>query len=75
MNHGTTENSYLIKAGSGYALIDIPDQSFSQAFARALADTIDLKSLKYVILGHFSPKRVESLKSLLQALPDQGELL
>lgn len=72
MKHGTTENSYLIKAGSGYVLIDLPDQAFSQAFSKVLADTIDLKNLKYLILGHLSPKRVDSLSALLQARPNQG---
>jgi flavorubredoxin len=75
MKHGTTENSYLIKAESGYVLIDLPDQAFSQAFAQVVADTIDLKSLKYLILGHLSPKRVDSLINLLQALPDQASPL
>ncbi|CAM6110251.1 unnamed protein product [Calypogeia fissa] len=75
MKHGTTENSYLIKAEAGYVLIDLPDQTFSQAFAKVLADTIDLKSLKYLVLGHLSPKRVESLTVLLEALPAQASEL
>ncbi|KAG6548602.1 hypothetical protein Mapa_010091 [Marchantia paleacea] len=72
LKRGTTNNSYVIKGTTSTALIDIMDQSFAEAFIKTLETAIDLSSIKYLILGHFSPKRVESLKALLQALVSKG---
>jgi len=74
LKRGTTDNSYLVKGQTHTALIDIPDQAFSKAFLETLANTTDLKRLTYLILGHFSPKRVESLVGLADALAERGRL-
>jgi flavorubredoxin len=74
LKRGTTDNSYLVKGQTHTALIDIPDQAFSKAFLETLATTTDLKRLTYLILGHFSPKRVESLVGLADALAERGRL-
>ncbi|BBM97221.1 protein MpFLV1 [Marchantia polymorpha subsp. ruderalis] len=72
LKRGTTNNSYVIKGTNSTALIDIMDQSFAEAFTKTLETAFDLSSIKYLVLGHFSPKRVESLKILLQALEKKG---
>jgi flavorubredoxin len=75
LKRGTTDNSYLVKGQTHTALIDIPDQAFSKAFLETLANTTDLKRLTYLILGHFSPKRVESLVGLADALAERDDPL
>lgn len=72
LKRGTTDNSYLIKGGNHTALIDVPDQAFSKGFVETLKSTIDLKDIKYLIIGHTSPKRMESLTLLAEALPEGG---
>lgn len=72
LKRGTTDNSYLIKGGNHTALVDVPDQAFSKGFIEALKSTIDVKDIKYLIIGHISPKRIESLNCLAEALPEGG---
>lgn len=72
LKRGTTDNSYLIKGGNHTALVDVPDQAFSKGFIEALKSTIDVKDIKYLIIGHISPKRMESLNCLAEALPEGG---
>lgn len=75
LKRGTTDNSYIIKGGTHTALVDVPDQAFSKGFVETLQSTIALKDIKYLIIGHMSPKRMESLKCLAEALPDNGSPL
>jgi len=72
LKRGTTDNSYLIRGGTHAALIDIPDQAFSKGFVETLKSTIALKDLSYLIISHVSPKRMESLTRLAEALPENG---
>lgn len=72
LKRGTTDNSYLIRGGTHTALIDVPDQAFSKGFVQTLQSTIALKDIRYLILGHISPKRMESLTCLAEALPENG---
>ncbi|KAG0569774.1 hypothetical protein KC19_6G115700 [Ceratodon purpureus] len=72
LKRGTTDNSYLIKGENHTALIDVPDQAFSKGFVETLKSTIDLKDIKYLVIGHISPKRMESLTTLAEALPEGG---
>lgn len=68
LKRGTTDNSYIIKGPLGTALLDVPDQAFTDEYIRTLMNTKDIDLLKYVIIGHLSPKRIDSLIAL-------GELL
>lgn len=74
LKRGTTDNSYLIKGGTSTALIDVPDQAFSEDFIKTLSSTIELKDLDYIIVGHISPKRIDSLICLAEALPEGGKV-
>ncbi|NJM73265.1 MAG: flavin oxidoreductase [Scytonema sp. RU_4_4] len=65
---GTTSNCYLIE-GDKTAIIDPPPETFTQIFLDALQQSLDLKRLDYVILGHFNPNRVATLKVLLEQAP------
>lgn len=71
LKRGTTDNSYII-TGADVALIDVPDENFKDLFLEMLEQTIDIKTLKHVVLGHISPKRVKNLTSLLERLDDKG---
>lgn len=66
---GTTANSYLIQ-GDRTALIDPPGESFGEIFVTALERHIDLYQLNFIVLGHINPNRAETLKILLQRLPE-----
>jgi len=65
---GTTINSYLIE-GDQTAIIDPPPETFTAIYPEALQQHLDLKRLDYVILGHFSPSRLATLKTLLELAP------
>ena len=65
MQRGSTDNSYIIVGERSTALLDLPDKSFAQAFAK----TADCANADYVVLGHLSPKRLDSLAALLEARP------
>ena len=69
LERGTTANSYLIQ-GDRTALIDPPGESFNQMFLTALERHINLYQLNFIILGHINPNRVETLKLILQRLPE-----
>ncbi|KAJ7566992.1 hypothetical protein O6H91_02G127500 [Diphasiastrum complanatum] len=71
LKRGTTDNSYVIKTEEGIILMDVPDQLFSRAYIQTLASSIDLRNIKSLIIGHFSPKRTESLTALGDALPNE----
>ncbi|KAL3701994.1 hypothetical protein R1sor_020016 [Riccia sorocarpa] len=72
LKRGSTNNSYIIQGATASALIDVMDQAFADAFVKTLTSAVNLEAIKYLVLGHFSPKRVESLKAFLKALPNQG---
>ncbi len=65
---GTTINSYLIE-GDQTAIIDPPPETFTAIYPETLQKCLDLKRLDYVILGHFSPSRLATLKVLLELAP------
>jgi flavorubredoxin/flavin reductase (DIM6/NTAB) family NADH-FMN oxidoreductase RutF len=68
LERGTTSNSYVIK-GDKTAITDPPAETFTAIYLEALQQTLNLKKLDYVILGHFSPNRVPTLKALLALAP------
>ncbi|QXE21984.1 flavin reductase domain protein FMN-binding protein [Richelia sinica FACHB-800] len=65
---GTTSNCYLIE-GDKTALIDPPPESFTAVFREALEISVDVNKLDYVILGHFSPNRIPTLRAILEIAP------
>ncbi|CAI5950799.1 unnamed protein product [Closterium sp. NIES-64] len=67
---GTTENSYVIEGPLGAALIDVPDRAFARAFVDAFVrEAKDAEHLAYLIIGHLSPKRVDSIIELAKTHP------
>jgi flavorubredoxin/flavin reductase (DIM6/NTAB) family NADH-FMN oxidoreductase RutF len=68
LERGTTSNCYLIEADKT-ALIDPPPESFTEIYLEALRQTVDLTTLDYIILGHFNPNRVATLKAILEVAP------
>ncbi|CAI5536631.1 unnamed protein product [Closterium sp. Naga37s-1] len=67
---GTTENSYVIEGPLGAALIDVPDRAFARAFVDAFVrEAKDAEHLAYLIIGHLSPKRVDSIIELAMTHP------
>ncbi|BAZ65399.1 MAG: diflavin flavoprotein [Pelatocladus maniniholoensis HA4357-MV3] len=66
---GTTSNSYVI-SGDKVAVIDPPPETFSLIYLDPLRQCLnDWERLDYVILGHFNPNRVATLKALLDLVP------
>jgi flavorubredoxin/flavin reductase (DIM6/NTAB) family NADH-FMN oxidoreductase RutF len=68
LERGTTSNCYLIEANK-IALIDPPGESFTTIYLEALQNTVNFRKLDYVIMGHFSPNRIPTLKALLELAP------
>eukprot|EP00899_Mesostigma_viride_P004496 jgi/Mesvir1/14047/Mv11904-RA.1 len=69
LNRGTTENAYVINAPKGVVLVDLPDIAFSDAFLKALDGSVGLGKVKYLVLQHVSPRRLDALKAFLEARP------
>lgn len=65
---GTTSNSYLIQ-GDKLAITDPPPETFTEVYLSALRQCIDLSKIDYVIIQHFNPNRLVTLKSLLELAP------
>jgi flavorubredoxin len=68
LERGTTSNSYLIR-GDRALLINPPGESFAETFLKELQARQPLEQLDYVLLGHFNPNRVFTLKQLLRLAP------
>lgn len=71
LKRGSTDNSYIIK-GTDVAVLDVPDEIFKVLYLETLEQAVDLKTIKHIILGHISPKRVKNLITLCELLCDQG---
>ncbi len=65
---GSTSNCYLIE-GDKTAIIDPPPETFTSIYMEALQSILDLQDLDYVIIGHFNPNRVATLKAILERAP------
>lgn len=74
MKRGTTDNSYLVRGAGGAfeVLLDVPDESFLEKFVAQLQACGAVSSLKSLVLGHLTPKRMPSLKAVLKVLADRG---
>ena len=65
---GTTVNSYIIQ-GDRTAIIDPTPETFAEIYLEALRQCLDWSKLDYVILGHFNPNRLATLKTILERAP------
>ncbi|MCJ8281273.1 MAG: flavin oxidoreductase, partial [Rivularia sp. ALOHA_DT_140] len=65
---GSTSNCYLIE-GDKTAIIDPPPETFTQIYLQTLQSVLDLQDLDYVIIGHFNPNRVATIKAILELAP------
>lgn len=72
LKKGTTDNSYIIKGPTEMALIDVPDQAFTKEYMRILMSTEDIHLLKSLVIGHLSPKRIESVIALGESLAQKS---
>jgi flavorubredoxin/flavin reductase (DIM6/NTAB) family NADH-FMN oxidoreductase RutF len=68
LERGTTSNCYLIE-GDKIAIIDPPAETFTEIYLEALQQTINVKRLDYIVLGHFNPNRVATYKAILELAP------
>ncbi|MCW6035640.1 diflavin flavoprotein [Spirulina subsalsa FACHB-351] len=69
LQKGTTANSFIIKAHKT-AVIDLPGESFTEIFLKALTQRFSVSEIDYVICGHINPNRAVTLKALLEIAPD-----
>ncbi|WP_017305350.1 diflavin flavoprotein [Spirulina subsalsa] len=69
LQKGTTANSFVIK-GDKTAVIDLPGESFTEIFLKALTERFPVSDIDYVICGHVNPNRAVTLKALLEIAPD-----
>ncbi len=66
---GTTSNCYVIQADK-IAIIDPPAESFTEIYKEALRRCLELESIDYIIIGHFNPNRMTTLRALIDIAPD-----
>jgi flavorubredoxin/flavin reductase (DIM6/NTAB) family NADH-FMN oxidoreductase RutF len=69
LSRGTTSNSYVIQADK-IAIIDPPPETFTEIYKEALHRCLELKKIDYVIIGHFNPNRMTTLRALVEIAPD-----
>ncbi|MBD2089391.1 flavin reductase [Microcoleus sp. FACHB-1515] len=69
LERGTTANSFVISAEQK-AIIDPPGESFTEVYLNALKQRFNLDRVRYVILGHVNPNRAETLKAMLEIMPN-----
>jgi len=67
--NGSTYNSYLIKDGDDVAIIDTVKAKFTTPYLEHIAELIDPKTIKYVIIQHTEPDHSGSLGALLDVAP------
>jgi len=68
LERGTTANCYLIESDKT-VLIDPPGESFTKIYLTALEENVNIQKLDYVVLGHFSPNRIPTIKAILALAP------
>jgi flavorubredoxin len=68
-HHGTSYNAYLIQ-DEKTALIDLVYTPFAKEFISNLENTIDLKTIDYVIVNHSEPDHSGALPYLMELIPD-----
>lgn len=69
LERGTTANTFVISAEQK-AIIDPPGESFTEVFLSALKQRFNLDRVRYIILGHVNPNRAETLKAMLEIMPN-----
>lgn len=69
LERGTTANTFVI-AAEQQAIIDPPGESFTEVFLEAIKQRFNLDRVRYVILGHVNPNRAETLKAMLEIMPN-----
>ncbi|BAZ05976.1 diflavin flavoprotein [Calothrix sp. NIES-3974] len=69
LGRGTTCNSYVIQ-GHKTAVIDPPPETVTDIYREALRRCLELETIDYVIIGHFNPNRMASLRFLLEIAPN-----
>ncbi|MEO3945360.1 FprA family A-type flavoprotein [Gorillibacterium sp. CAU 1737] len=67
---GTSYNSYLIQGTEKTALVETVKVKFWDSYLAKLQETVDLKSIDYVIVDHTEPDHAGSLEKLLELIPD-----
>ncbi|CAL8463910.1 g3445 [Coccomyxa elongata] len=75
LKRGTTDNSYIVEDGKDNILIDVPDENFTDDHVATLEQTIPLQSLRRIVLTHLTPKRLPSLRALLERKKAAGGAL
>jgi flavorubredoxin/flavin reductase (DIM6/NTAB) family NADH-FMN oxidoreductase RutF len=69
LSRGTTANSYVIR-GDKTAIIDPPSETFTDIYKEALRRCLELPTIDYVVIGHFSPNRMATMRALLEIAPE-----
>ncbi|MHC1681554.1 MAG: FprA family A-type flavoprotein [Clostridiaceae bacterium] len=64
LEKGTTYNSYFLDTEKP-TLIDTVDISFGAEFVKNLSETVDLNTLKYVVINHVEPDHSGALPALM----------
>lgn len=69
IEYGVSYNSYLI-IDDKTCLLDTVDKSVEEEFLLKLKDTLDGKTLDYLVVHHMEPDHAHTLKRVLEMYPD-----
>ena len=69
-DHGTTYNSYLVKAGEKVAVVDTVKEPFYEEFLENVRSLVDPRDVSYVIVNHTEPDHSGSLGRFLRDAPN-----
>jgi flavorubredoxin/flavin reductase (DIM6/NTAB) family NADH-FMN oxidoreductase RutF len=68
LQNGTTYNSYIIR-GEKVALVDTSHEKFRQLYLDALSQTLDPKTIDYLIVSHTEPDHSGLVADILELAP------
>ena len=63
------DNAYLI-TGETNVLIDGVREEYAEEYIKAVAETVDIKDIKYIVINHSEPNRSGTLDAVLRKNPE-----
>jgi flavorubredoxin len=69
-DHGTTYNSYVLKAKEGNVLFEASKAQFFDDYVKTVEEVCPIKDIKYLVVNHTEPDHTGTIAGLLDINPD-----
>ncbi len=66
---GTTYNSYILKCGDKTVLFETAKEKFYDEYRETLTETLDIKSIDYIVVNHTEPDHAGSIAKIVEENP------